>query len=253
MSRRSALTRTRIVPAAIAALMSLAALAPSSIVSAKAAAPALPSTIVTYDGVQLDKNGIINPALLAAALESLKVHNASVSNQRRIAIADVGSDSRLLRFYVVNLTDGSVRPLVTTHGKGSDPDNLGHAQRVSNIPGSLATSTGAYVTAEHYYSDKHQSSAVRLDGLDPSNSNARCRCVVVHAANRKDGQNYASTEWLKRYGRAGRSDGCLAFAKEDFAYVLDRLSPGTFLFVGPVSLPSFTHGNGECLCAPKAG
>ena len=179
-------------------------------------------------GVRLDRNGLIPRALLREALASLKTHRAQANNPARIAVADLSRHSDEPRFYVLNLRDGSVRNLVSTHGKGSDPDQTGRAVRVSNLPGTLASSTGAYVTGEEYDSPAHLSRAVRLDGLDPTNSAVRCRCIVIHQANRADG-----------HGQAGRSDGCFAFSGEDYPYVLGRMVPGTFIYAGPASLPQW--------------
>ena len=197
-------------------------------------------------GVRLDRNGLIPRALLHEALASLRAHRGRVADGRRIAVVDLARRSDEPRFYVLNLRDGSVRNLVTTHGKGSDPDQTGRAVRVSNAIGSLASSTGGYLTGEAYDSPAHLSRAVRLDGLDPTNANARCRCIVIHQANRKDGQNYASAAWIAAHqgqagkGQAGRSDGCFAFSGEDYPYVLERMVPGVFIYAGPASLMQWT-------------
>ena len=218
-----------------------------------------PSPVIRH-GVRMDRHGLIPRPLLRAALRSLKSHHRQVSNLRRIAVADLSRQSDEPRFYVLNLRDGSVRNLITTHGKGSDPDQTGHAVRVSNTPGSLASSTGAYVTGEVFDSAVHLSRAVRLDGLDPSNSKARCRCIVIHQANRADGQNYASAAWISAHvgadghGQAGRSDGCFAFSGEDYPYVLNRMVPGTFIYAGPASLPQWTPDPAPASadCCPEA-
>ena len=200
-----------------------------------------PSAVVRH-GVRLDRNGLIDRRLLRAALKSLKAHRGQVANRRRIAVADLARPSDQPRFYVLNLRDGSVRLVVTTHGKGSDPDQTGRAVRVSNTIGSLASSTGAYVTGEAYDSPAHLSRAVRLDGLDPTDSNARCRCIVIHQANRSDG-----------HGQTGRSDGCFAFSGEDYPYVLGRMVPGTFIYAGPANLPQWTPDPAPSAnCCPEA-
>ena len=204
---------------------------------------------VVRRGVRLDRHGLIPAPLLRQALASLRRHRGGGANRRRIGGADLARPSGQPRFFFVNLRDGSVIQMRTTHGKGSDPDAVGRAVQVSNAIGSAASSIGGYVTAESYDSPAHGGLAVRLDGLDPTDSNARCRCVVVHAANTARGENYASEDWVRRYGVAGRSDGCLAFANEDFPAVLRRLTPGTFLFVGPNSLPvSTATDQGGCAC-----
>ena len=211
-------------------------------------------------GVKLDRHGLIPRPLLREALASLKAHRVQAANPGRMAVVDLARHSDEPRFYVLNLRDGSVRNLVTTHGKGSDPDQTGRAVRVSDVPGSLASSTGAYVTGEPYDSTAHLSRAVRLDGLDPTNSGARCRCIVIHQANRADGQNYASAAWISAHvgadghGQAGRSDGCFAFSGEDYPYVLGRMAPGTFIYAGPASLPQWTPAPaGSANCCPAGG
>ena len=213
-------------------------------------------------GVRLDRNGLIERPLLRAALASLRAHRRQASNPRRIAIVDLARRSDQPRFYVLNLGDGSVRLVITTHGKGSDSDQTGRAVRVSNAIGSLASSTGAYVTGETYDSAAHLSRAVRLDGLDATDSNVRCRCIVLHQANRADGQNYASQAWISAHvgadghGQAGRSDGCFAFSAEDYPYVLGRMIPGTFIYAGPMSLPQWspdpTPATASVACCPEA-
>ena len=245
--------RRRLAPLAALGLAVLLAAPPAS---ARAWRPAR----VVRHGVLLDRHGLIARPLLREALRSLGVHAAQVTSRRRIAVVDLSRPSNQPRFYVLNLRDGSVRLLVTTHGKGSDPDQTGRVARVSNALGSLASSTGAYVTAEAYDSPAHLSRAVRLDGLDPTDANARCRCLVIHAANRSDGRNYASRAWIAAHvgadgqGQAGRSDGCFAFANEDYPYVLRRMVPGVFIYAGPAGLPQWTPDPpaGQAACCPES-
>jgi hypothetical protein len=229
-------------------------------VAAPASARAWHAPRVVRHGVVLDRNSLIARPLLREALASLKAHSAQVTSWRRIAVADLSRPSGEPRFYVLNLRDGSVRLMATTHGKGSDPDQTGRVLRVSNAQGSLASSTGAFVTAEAYDSAVHLSRAVRLDGLDPTNSSARCRCLVIHEARRSDGRNYASKDWIAAHvgadgkGQAGRSDGCFAFSAKDYPYVLRRMVPGVFIYAGPAALPQWTPDPPAAAgdCCPEA-
>lgn len=111
------------------------------------------------------------------------------------------------RFTVVNLS-GPVPTVVlhttVAHGTGSDTNADGVIERFSNDLNSKATSLGRYKVAEPYYSDKWQSVAYRLDGLDATNSRARERAVVLHPS------KYVREDY------AGRSWGCPALSFDDF-------------------------------------
>ena len=236
----------------------LCLVAPSAQAHARRTAHARRAERIVWRRVVLDRHGLIQRPLLRAALRSLKAHKAQVTDWDRIAIVDLSRPSYLPRFYLLSLEDGSVLSAVTTHGRGSDPDQTGRAVRVSNVQGSLASSTGAYVTGEAFDSLTHLSRAIRLDGLDPTNSSARCRCIVIHEANRMDGQNYASRAWISAHvgndgkGQAGRSDGCFAFSDEDFPFILTRMTPGTFIYAGPTRLPQWTPVVPPPDCCPEA-
>ena len=110
------------------------------------------------------------------------------------------------------------------HGSGSDPDHDGYLDRFSDVPGSSASPEGAYLVAEPYVG-KHGRS-LRLDGLDPTNINARARAIVIHAA------DYAEPAFLKKWGKLGRSNGCIVFSKEDLTTFLKDVPQRTLVFVG---------------------
>ena len=147
----------------------------------------------------------------------------SVLWRRDIAgIADFGLHSAMPRFHMANLEAGTVESLRVAHGSGSDPEHDGWLNTYANIHGSNATSRGAYVSWE-WYTGKYGTS-VRLGGLDPTNDQAFTRAIVAHAA------SYATPEHVAQWGRLGRSNGCFAFAPDDFRQVLLRLSGGRLLY-----------------------
>jgi len=125
-------------------------------------------------------DGRIAPDLLRRALDALERHQASISYRDVIGVADFSLPSRAPRFHLVNLADGSVRSHLVAHGRGSDPSHTGWLERFSNEPRSNATSAGAYRTGSLYVGAHGRS--MRLEGLDPTNSNALSRAIVVHGA-----------------------------------------------------------------------
>lgn len=137
-------------------------------------------------------------------------------------IADYGLHSSLPRFHFVNLEAGTVDSVLVTHGSGSDPEHDGWLNGFSNLPDSWASSRGAYITWEWYRG--RYGTSVRLGGLDPDNSNAFPRAIVMHEA------SYATPEHVARWGRLGRSNGCFAFGPEVFPQALTRLMGGRLLF-----------------------
>lgn len=143
-------------------------------------------------------------------------------------IADFSAHSALPRFHFANLESGSVASYRVAHGSGSDPEHDGWLKWFSNVPGSNATSRGAYITWE-WYTGQYGTS-VRLGGLDADNSNTLERLIVMHAA------TYATPEHVARWGRLGRSNGCFALAPDDFLVALAQLSGGRLLFADRLNL-----------------
>jgi hypothetical protein len=165
-------------------------------------------------------------ALHERATAALVRHQARVRNQGRMGIVDFSRPSGQPRFHLVDPAGGARHTLLVAHGKGSDPDHSGWVERFSNVPGSEASSSGAYLTGE-VYNGKHGRSR-RLVGLDTSNSNAEERAIVIHGA------WYVGSEIVQNHGKLGRSQGCLAVAEVDLDLVLDALPPGSLIYVDKV-------------------
>ena len=153
----------------------------------------------------------------------------SVLWRRDIAgIADFGAHSALPRLHFAHLEAGTVTSYHVAHGLGSDPEHNGWLHWFSNQPGSNATSRGAYVSWE-WYKGKYGTS-IRLGGLDPDNSNAFDRAIVMHAA------DYATPDHVARWGVLGRSNGCFAMAPKDFMFALTQLSGGRLIYADKLNL-----------------
>lgn len=145
-----------------------------------------------------------------------------------VALADYSLPSSLPRLHFADLAGDRVHSFLVTHGKGSDPQHDGFCKTFSNAINSEATARGAYVTYS-WYEGKYGPS-IRLGGLDPDNSNAAVRAIVMHPA------RYADPSMLSRFGKLGRSDGCFAMAPGDFANALWHLSPGRLLYADKLGL-----------------
>ena len=180
---------------------------------AAATAPARPRVIV---------DPAIAPGLLARARASFDRHRNVLTHTDIVAIADFSKASREHRFFLLDTNSGRVTQHLVAHGRGSDPDHSGFVERFSNAIGSEASSNGAYVTGD-YYPGKYGRS-LRVAGLDPSNSNAYARAIVVHSA------WYAEPEVLTEHGKLGRSEGCFALPYNSLQEVLRRMGPGRFLY-----------------------
>jgi hypothetical protein len=182
--------------------------------------PALAATILPAARPQ------INPGLLARARAALESKRHLVKHADVIGITDFSKASRDARFYLLYTGSGMVTEYQVAHGRGSDPDHSGWLNHFSNEVGSEATSAGAYLTADVYHGKYGRS--LRLHGLDPSNSNAEPRAIVVHSA------WYAEPEQVEQHGKLGRSEGCFALSQLSLQYVLQQLGPGRMLYADKV-------------------
>jgi hypothetical protein len=175
----------------------------------------------------LDPQKIVPTTHLENAVVYFHLNKSRFTNQRVISILDFTQSSRNRRWYFVNMQTGSVWNIHVAHGKGSDREHDGFAERFSNIQGSNTTSLGAYRTAETY--SGRWGYSLRLDGLSDSNSQARRRAIVVHGADYVRDQDVIQ----------GRSWGCPAVSLANSRRVIDLIKEGSLIFaVGQVATQS---------------
>jgi L,D-transpeptidase catalytic domain len=162
--------------------------------------------------------------VLQRGIDAFSKHSPLINNRRIMAIADFSVASATPRFHLLNMEDGANEALLVAHGKGSDPEHSGWVQNFSNVPGSLATSSGAYLVGESYIGKYGLSR--RLHGLEPENDQAEARAIVIHPA------WYVSQAIATEQGKLGRSQGCFAFSDSDIAKVLWQLPTGSLIYAG---------------------
>jgi hypothetical protein len=167
----------------------------------------------------LDPNKQVPLKALAQALEYFERHGDQFTNKNFISVIDYSKTSSKNRFHIIDMKSGQVTSLHVSHGRGSDQKHTGRALEFSNVPSSNATSLGYYLAAETY-SGKHGYS-LRLDGLSPTNSNARERAIVIHGA------DYVRDESVLQ----GRSFGCPAVSLAQRDFVINSLKGGSLIFV----------------------
>ncbi|HYV87763.1 MAG TPA: murein L,D-transpeptidase catalytic domain family protein [Candidatus Polarisedimenticolia bacterium] len=155
---------------------------------------------------------------LRAAFDRL---GARIPYRDRAVLVDFAMPSAAPRLYLIDLLAGTSRTLAVAHGRGSDPANSGWLQHFSNVPGSEASSRGAYLSGDLY--DGAHGRSQRLIGLDRSNDRALERAIVIHSA------WYAEPDMIAARGRLGRSEGCFTVSSASLPLLLGTLGPGRLL------------------------
>jgi hypothetical protein len=163
----------------------------------------------------------VNQSLPARRVVEYKVQRHPEGNPRFWAIVDFNQHSAKKRLYVFDTKGKKVIPYYVAHGKGSDPDHNGIADKFSNVDGSFCSSLGIFRCNEPYSGDHGLS--LRLDGLESTNSRARERTIVLHKA------DYVSDSFIQENGRLGRSRGCFVVENGVRETVIDQLKNGSYL------------------------
>ena len=162
---------------------------------------------------------LIGETLLRDALNAKADADSEIRNDRYFSIIDYRAPSNVPRYFLIDTGDMTAEAFLVSHGRGSDPDYDGMADRFSNIEGSKMSSLGAFVTGKTYYGAHGLS--LKLKGLSPQNDLAEQRLIVVHGA------DYVTPD------RAvlGRSWGCPALERDVAERVIPLIKGGSFLYV----------------------
>lgn len=157
-----------------------------------------------------------------ALYQAIKVKQIiSPPNDSIIVIVDFTKPSSEKRFFIINIkTPKILKKTYVAHGKGSGEN---YVKRFSNTPHTGASSPGFYLTMNTYIG-KHGYS-LKLKGLEKGiNDNAMKRAIVIHQA------WYVSEDFIKKYGRLGRSQGCFALQEGEAKEIIDLIKNGTLLY-----------------------
>lgn len=161
-----------------------------------------------------------NPKVLALASQALRCVQRTTSTQI-LSVIDYSQPSTVPRLWVF---DVAKRQLLfhewVAHGRNSG-DN--RATSFSNVPGSLKSSLGTFVTEGTY--SGHNGYSLRLKGVDGVfNDNAESRAIVIHGA------AYVNPTLAHTQGRIGRSFGCPAVRPAVARKLIDTIRDHSVVF-----------------------
>lgn len=166
----------------------------------------------------LDPKNLIPRSLLNPAILYFERNASKILNKNYLTIIDFAQSSTQRRMFIVTIATGDVWAQPVSHGRGSDINHDGYAEKFSNVEGSHTSSLGFYLTAETYQGSHGYS--LRLDGLSPTNSRARERAIVIHGA------RYVQDREVIQ----GRSWGCPAVANAYRNRVINMLKNGSLIY-----------------------
>lgn len=164
----------------------------------------------------------VNPQVLRLAVTAYcNAHSEGYDDKQILTIVDYSMPSNKKRLWVFDVKNNkTLYSTYVAHGSGS---GYLYANRFSNKPESHQSSLGLFETEQTY--SGHVGYALRLKGLDVGyNDHALSRAIVVHGA------EYADPEFIDKYGRLGRSQGCFALPENDFHDVIDTIQDHTLIF-----------------------
>ena len=198
------------------------ALAQQPIESATAIATTDTAGAPTPTDILLELASTVGQTASAKRLIDYKLKNDPDSRPRYYAIVDFDQPSTSKRFYVFDTVEKKVNAYLVAHGRGSEgAKDDGIADVFSNENHSNSSSLGIYRTLNEYKG--HHGRSLRLEGLEPTNSNALARAVVMHPA------EYVSEGFIRQTGRLGRSEGCFAVEKSVSDNLVNELRDGAYI------------------------
>lgn len=168
----------------------------------------------------LDPTGLVPKNLLEKAILTFDANPTPFPNKSVLGVVDFSRRSNKARWFIIDLKSGAVWAIHVAHGKGSDTNADGYAEKFSNVYGSNMSSLGVYRASETYDSSKFGFS-LRVDGLSPSNSNVRERAIVIHPA------WYVSESNVIQ----GRTSGCLGVSSNLSKKLINMIKDGSMILV----------------------
>jgi hypothetical protein len=177
-----------------------------------------------YSVLKLADTGLAKD-IFALAVKGLKKLDFThkLQNPDIVTIADYSQSSNKKRLYVIDLKNRKLLfNTYVAHGRNTGDE---YAKSFSNKEGSLKSSLGFYVTEEPIVGS-HTGFALMISGVEKGfNDNATKRAIIIHAA------EYVTENFIRKFGRLGRSLGCPALPPELNKPIIETIKGGTCLFI----------------------
>lgn len=149
--------------------------------------------------------------------------DGKLKNPNIVTIADYSQSSKKKRLYVIDLKNRKLLfNTYVAHGRNTGDE---YARSFSNKVGSFKSSLGFYIT-EKPIVGSHSGFALLIKGVEKGfNDQAVKREIIIHAA------DYVTENYIKKYGRLGRSLGCPTLPPELNKPIIEQIKGGTCLFI----------------------
>ena len=139
-----------------------------------------------------------------------------------LTVVDFSMSGNEKRMFLIDLNSMKlVRKSLCAHGVNS---GALYPRKFSNIDESRQSSLGFYVTGKAW-NDRRLKYCLRLDGQESFNDNAQSRGIIIHAA------DYATQEFIDKYGTLGRSYGCPAIPWDGYEELINTIKEGTCFYI----------------------
>jgi len=177
-----------------------------------------------YTSVSLADTGLARD-IFNLAIKGLKKLNieGKLQNPDILTIADYSQSSNKKRLYVIDLKNRKLLfNTYVAHGRNTGDE---YAKSFSNDEGSFKSSLGFYIT-ENPIIGSHTGFALLINGVEKGfNDHAIKRAIIIHGA------DYATENFIKKFGRLGRSLGCPALPPDMNKPIIESIKGGTCMFI----------------------
>lgn len=177
-----------------------------------------------YSQLQLAQLGLADEVFQLALKGHDKLEEkGQLKNPSIITIIDFSQSSTRKRMYVIDLQNKTLLfNTYVAHGRNTGEE---FAKYFSNESGTHKSSLGFYVT-ENPAMGATVGLSLIIKGMEKGfNDKAMERAIIIHGA------DYATEDFIKKYGRLGRSYGCPSVPPDLIKPVSETIKGGSCLFI----------------------